>query len=202
MSLNDYLLNKPTLETPRLILRPLTAADADDLKQWTPDKALYAYWGKPPGKTDKNPSLLFASPPKPVKSFHLGVVHRADGRVIGEIFVYLIENDRMAKVAIRLSGAYHGRGFATEALRETVRFCFEKTELRRLWTDVDVRNAASVRMLEKCGFRREGLIRQGKMVSTWCDYYLYGILKEDAPLSADAKERTCQRRVAGRVPRP
>ena len=32
-------------------------------------------------------------------------------------------------------------------------------------------------MLEKCGYMQEGLIRQGKMVNTWCDYSIYGILK-------------------------
>ena len=36
-----------------------------------------------------------------------------------------------------------------------------------------------LRMLEKCGYKREGLIRQGKMVNTWCDYYIYGILPDD-----------------------
>lgn len=45
--------------------------------------------------------------------------------------------------------------------------------------EVDVRNVASQRILEKCGFTREGLIRQGKMVNTWCDYYVYGILDTD-----------------------
>lgn len=44
---------------------------------------------------------------------------------------------------------------------------------------VDVRNVASWRMLEKCGFVREGMVRQGKMVNTWCDYYLYGLLRSD-----------------------
>ena len=34
-------------------------------------------------------------------------------------------------------------------------------------------------VLEKCGYTREGLIRQGKMVNTWCDYYIYGILSTD-----------------------
>jgi len=34
-------------------------------------------------------------------------------------------------------------------------------------------------MLEKCGYVREGLIRQGKLVSTWCDYYIYAILSTD-----------------------
>ena len=36
-------------------------------------------------------------------------------------------------------------------------------------------------IFEKCGFAREGLIRQGKMVSTWCDYYVYGLLDMDLP---------------------
>ena len=99
--------------------------------------------------------------------------------MIGEIWVYLIENDRMAKVAVRLSRAYHGKGYGTEALSAITAFCFEHTELQKLWTDVDVRNEDSVRILEKCGYRREGLIRQGKMVNTWCDYYLYGIISSD-----------------------
>ncbi len=186
MSLNDYLVNKPTLTTARLILRPLTAADADDLREWTPDPSLYAYWGKSPGKADKHPELLFVKPRKPTKSFHLGIAAHENGKVIGEVWIYLIENDRMAKAAIRVARAWQGRGYAAEALREIVRFCFEQTELRRLWTDVDARNLASIRMLEACGFTREGYIRQGKMVSSWCDYYLYGILREDAWKTRDA----------------
>lgn len=182
MSLKDYLLHKPVLTTARLCLRPLTPADVDDLRDWTPDKNLYRYWGKNPGRADKDPALLFAGTPKPTKSFHWGVVHRADGRVMGEAWVYLIENDRMAKLAIRLSPKYQGQGLGTEALGAAVRFCFTQTELQRLWTDVDVRNTASIRMLEKCGFTREGHIRQGKMVSAWCDYYLYGLLKTDMDL--------------------
>lgn len=179
MKLSDYLHEKPVLHTERLTLRTLCPEDAEDLREWTPSKTLYRYWGKNPGKADKQPELLFTAPKKPAKSFHWGIVRNSDGKVIGEIWVYLIENDRMAKVAYRLAESVHGQGYATEALSEAVRFCFTDTELKRLWTDVDVRNTASWRVLEKCGFTREGLIRQGKAVSTWCDYYLYGMLKED-----------------------
>ena len=101
------------------------------------------------------------------------------GKIIGDLWVYLIENDRMASVAIRLASQCHGRGYGTEALSAITEFCFANTELQRLWTEVDVRNTASQRMLEKCGYTREGLIRQGKMVNTWCDYYIYGILSSD-----------------------
>ena len=99
--------------------------------------------------------------------------------MIGDIWVYLIENDRMASVAVRIAPASQGKGYGTEALAAMTGFCFTKTELRRLQAEVDARNVQSQRMLERCGFTREGLIRQGKMVNTWCDYYIYGLLSTD-----------------------
>ena len=181
MALSDYTCKKPTIPTERLIIRPMTAEDVPALKEWMPDRSLYTYWGKGPGKMDKDPGLLFQKEEKPTKSFHLGIADRATDKVIGDLWVYLIENDRMATVAIRIAGKQQGRGYGTEALTAMVRFCFENTELKRLQASVDLRNTASRRMLEKSGFTKEGLIRQGKMVNTWCDYFIYGILDTDMP---------------------
>ena len=179
MALADYIYSKPTIGTDRLVIRTMTAADVPALKEWMPDKSIYTYWGKGPSKAEKNPELLFEKEEKPTKRFHLGIAEKESDKVIGDIWVYLIEKDRMASVAIRLAKSCHGKGYGTEALSAMVRFCFEKTELKRLWTEVNVSNVASQRILEKCGFRREGLIRQGKMVNTWCDYYIYGMLDVD-----------------------
>lgn len=179
MALSDYCSAKPVIHTRRLVIRPMCAADIPALREWMPDPSIYTYWGKGPGKSDKNPALLFEKPEKPSKSLHLGIEERADGKVIGDLWVYLIENNRMACVAIRLAAARQGNGFGTEALSAITQFCFENTELKRLWAEADVRNIPSQRMLEKCGYTREGLIRQGKMVSAWCDYYIYGKLASD-----------------------
>ena len=179
MALADYINNKPIIETDRLILRPMIVSDVSALKKWMSDKSIYTYWGKGPSKAEMNPELLFEKQERPAKSFHLGIAEKNSNEVIGDLWVYLIENDRMAQVAIRLSKEKHGKGYGTEALSAMTKFCFENTELQRLWTKVDVRNIASSRMLEKCGYTKEGLIRQGKMVNTWCDYYTYGILASD-----------------------
>lgn len=179
MALEDYIINKPVIETERLIIRPMNPTDVPALKEWINDRSIYAYWGKGPGRTDLKPELMFEKEQRPTKSFHLGIAEKDTDRVIGDLWVYLIENDRMAQIAIRLAKQKHGMGYGTEALSAMTRFCFENTQLRRLWAQVDVRNTASARMLEKCGYTREGLIRQGKMVNTWCDYYIYGILASD-----------------------
>lgn len=177
MAISDYIINKPVLRTDRLVLRSLQPSDIPALYEWMPDKSMYKYWGKNPGKTDKDPSLLFEHPDKAGKSFHWGIEY--EEKVVGELWIYLIEGDRMAKTAFRVAPFCQGLGIATETVNAAVDFCFSKTELKRIWTDVDVRNAASIRVLEKAGFKREGLIRQGKMVSTWCDYYIYGRLQSD-----------------------
>lgn len=182
--LKDYLTEKPVLETERLILRKYTPDDAGDLKEWLSDPDLYTYWGRDASKGEQNPETLFIDPRphvvrKPSRDFCWAMVLKKNNKLIGELQIFNIENDRMAKVAYRLSKQYWSHGLTTEALREAVRFCFENTELQKLYTDVDIRNIASCRILEKCGFIKEGLIRQGKMGLTYCDYYLYGMLRSD-----------------------
>ena len=179
MALADYIENKPILRTERLTLRQLLSSYIKALKEWMPDKSMYTYWGKPAGKTDKNPQLLFEKAEKKTNSFHWGIALNESDKVIGEAWIYLIEKNRMAKIALRIAPAYQGKGLATEAAKAIIDFCFTHTELQRIWTDVDIRNIGSWKVLEKCGFTREGMIRQGRMVNTWCDYYIYGLLKTD-----------------------
>lgn len=185
MKLQDYVPDKPILETQRLILRPLRYEDIADLKEWLGDDSVYRYWGKHSGKSDLNPELIFRKSEKPTKSFRWVIVCKQDSKVVGDMWVYLIENNRMAKVAFRLSPAYQGNRFMAEALARVVTFCFKETELKRLWTDVHIENAASYKTLEKAGFKREGHIRDGKLVNIYCDYYLYGMTKDD--FDEDAK---------------
>ena len=73
MALADYIFKKPVIDTGRLTLRPMCAKDVPALKEWLPDPSIYTYWGKGPGKAEKNPELLFEKDEKQTKSFHLGI---------------------------------------------------------------------------------------------------------------------------------
>ena len=175
--LKDYIEKKPTIKSERLILRPIIKEDVNDLKEWTPNREIYKYWGKNPGKADLNPELLFVKPEKPSKSFHLGIYYNEDAKVIGDIYIYLIEKDHKAKIAIRLNPTYHKKGIATEAINTMVNWCFNNTELDVIWTDIDTENIASIKLFEKCHFKRIMELKQSKMVSVICDNYVYEIRK-------------------------
>ena len=182
--LKDYLENKPILETPRLILRPLTPDDVPDLRRWLARDEIYTYWGRPASKGEREPETMFVDPRpwvkrKPSPDFKWGMVSKDTNTVIGDISVFDIENSRMGSVGYRLDPDLWGQGYTSEALAAAVEFVFTHTELDRLHATADVRNVASNRVLEKCGFVHEGTIRHGKMVSTYCDYHIWGMLRED-----------------------
>ena len=182
--LKDYLENKPILETPRLLLRQLTPADVPDLRRWLARDEIYTYWGRPASKGEREPETMFIDPRpwvkrKPSPDFKWGVVCRDTNAVIGDISVFDIENSRMGSVGYRFDPEVWGNGYATEALHAVVDFIFTHTELDRLHATADVRNTASNRVLAKCGFIHEGTVRHGKMVSSYCDYNIWGMLRDD-----------------------
>lgn len=174
----------PELETERLFLRKLSPDDIDDLREWLGLDCVYQYWGRSASKAEKNPELLFidARPNvnrKPSHDFIWGIELKEDHKVIGLIEIFDVENDKLGSVGYRLNPNFWSRGLCTEALKRVVDFIFSETTLDRLHAEADIENAASNMVLKKCGFTHEGCIRNGKMVSRYCTYNIYGYIRDD-----------------------
>lgn len=111
-------------------------------------------------------------------AYPLAVVRRADDRVIGNCTLWNFHRqNRRAEVGYVLARPYWGQGYMREAMCAMIDFAFGEMHLNRLEADIDPRNAASAKILERLGFRREGLLRErwivGEEVS---DSALYGLL--------------------------
>jgi [ribosomal protein S5]-alanine N-acetyltransferase len=75
---------------------------------------------------------------------------------------------------------YAGRGYMTAAVNALIPFAFSSLRLHRLEAACIPTNIASVRLLEKTGFTREGFAREYLCINgTWQDHLLYGLLKDD-----------------------
>ena len=183
-NLKYYYNNFPVLEYENIILREITEADLDDLAECITDVDMYKYWGDNRSTLEKNVTsyykrFLLRKPGEDRDCIYWGIALKDDNKIIGQIFINQIQNNRMTHVGYRITRKYWNHGYASKALQAVIDFCFKNTELKRIYTDVDERNIASWKVLEKCGFIREGLIRQGKMGRTYCDYYIYGMIKSD-----------------------
>lgn len=76
----------------------------------------------------------------------------ADGQYVGYVQIVPIEDGW--EIGYHTVKAYAGRGYATEAVRAFLPVMMEKLQLTQVAGICDAQNAASLRVLEKCGFRR------------------------------------------------
>jgi len=75
---------------------------------------------------------------------------------------------------------YAGKGAMTSAVRAVVAFAFDTLHLNRVEAACLPHNAASIRLLEKVGFQREGYARKYLCIDgRWQDHLLYGLVRDD-----------------------
>jgi RimJ/RimL family protein N-acetyltransferase len=116
-----------------------------------------------------------------VSSYHFVVQETDDDEVIGCIALkHLNFKDRNAEVGYWISGLHRRKGYGKEAMRLILTYAMRELKLHRIYAVVDATNIASVKLLESCGFVREGTWRKASMMDGILqDVYAYGILKEE-----------------------
>lgn len=76
--------------------------------------------------------------------------------------------------------SYWGKGLTTEAVKLMLKFAFEKLKLHRIYANLFEKNIASRRVLEKCGFKLEGVARECRYrYGKWHNELKLGILKQE-----------------------
>ncbi len=174
----------PTLAGTRLRLRWLTPGDVDALFEVFGDPEVVRYWSSPALETPEDAQELLESIHQYFAEktlFQWGIALAADDRVIGTCTLAEVDAGNLrAELGFALGSAWWQQGYVTEALGVLLRFAFDELGLRRLEADIDTRNEASIRTVEKLGFRREGLMRERWLVNGELqDTAFYGLLARE-----------------------
>ena len=177
-------LLKVRLRTERLLLRPPRKSDASALFEIFADPQVTRYLSRPAWTTLDQSRERIAQDLEAMAAgtyLRLVVVRRADRELIGECSLFnFVERAKRAEVGYALSRKSWGNGYLNEALRSFLEFAFSKLGLNRVEADIDPRNRASARSLERLGFTREGHLRQRWIVAgEVSDSDLYGLLRSD-----------------------
>jgi [ribosomal protein S5]-alanine N-acetyltransferase len=173
----------PILVTTRLRLRQFREDDVDAMHACFTDVEAMRYWNTPVHAKrieteravrrfiDCTPSYYrFWAVADKTTDQCLGLVNYHDGHI----------RNKRAAIGYIVDPAHCRQGVATEAVSAMIRLCFEDLGLHRLQAFIHPDNAPSLKLIEKLGFRREGLLRENLRVGEeWRDDLLYALLSTD-----------------------
>jgi [ribosomal protein S5]-alanine N-acetyltransferase len=160
------------IRTKRLLLRRARLDDAAEMHKILSSAAAMRYWSSPPHRETAQTQAWIADMVAATANASEDFIIEIDGRLAGKVGAY-----RLPEFGYILHPDFWGRGLATEAVRAFLRHVWQnRPDIAELTTDIDPRNVASVRLVEKLGFRETG--RAERTFEThigWCDSVYFAI---------------------------
>lgn len=174
----------PIIETSRLILRGVTTEDANDMFKYLSDIDVVKPMGLEPFKTIKDvwdEISWYKSIYDEGTGIRWGITLKDSGKVIGSCgFLNMLKKHCRAEIGYELSKDYWGKGIASEALEAVVKYGYDQFQLERIEALIEPANLASQKLVERQGFKKEGLLRHYEFTcGKFDDLYMYSIIKED-----------------------
>lgn len=187
--------NRPSLQTPRLLLRPFAPEDAPAVTRLAGDREIASNTATVPHPYEQEMADAWIAGQEEAfdegRSVIFAVVERASNELVGTVALVIGAGQERAELGYWVGRPYWGKGYCTEAAREVVRFAFEELGMHRVYAHHFTRNAASGRVMQKLGMRHEGHLRGH--VLKWGvheDIEVYGILAAEweapAPIGTGA----------------
>jgi len=172
------------LSTSRLTLRFLNEADLLAAYDIFSNPEVMRYWGYP-AWTDAAQAQQWLSRIQEGyqtgDALQLGLERNVDQVLVGTCTLFqFYPASRRAEMGYALGRPYWGVGYMHEALQALLHYAFHTLDLNRLEADIDPRNLASARTLERLGFQKEGYLRERWIVNDEVsDTALYGLLRRE-----------------------
>ena len=159
------MTKQPVLETPRLRLRPLEDSDRSAIQQAAAARAISDTMISIPHPYPVDEAKRYIAKKQAERdaglSYAYVIVEKKEGRFCGIVEVRDIDREHsVGELSFWLTVEVWGQGYMSEVVGAVVRYGFEDLQLNRLYAYHMLRNHASGRVLERNGFKKEGLLRQ------------------------------------------
>ena len=179
-----YWERLPTIDASRVTLRWISEGDVDAFYAIYSNPEVMRYWSTPPlANREAAVNLINKIQEDWQRRVILkwGIARRTDDQLIGSVTLFNLDfNHRRAEIGYALGRAHWGKGYMNEALMALLKYAFEVLDLHRIEADVDPRNAASIKTLERLGFQREGYLRERwQTYGEIQDAFFYGLLRQE-----------------------
>ncbi len=175
----------PVLSSDRLTLRPFSVGDYKDLKEWLSLIEVRRFLNMDDGSDEAIKRWLDARMPYKenmgMSLMSWAITPIGSYKVIGNIELWSTGIGRPAgEIGFALNPIYQKQGIMIEALSIILDYCFKVINLPRIQVVIVIDNLASVKLIEKLGFVREGVLRSQVQTKYYQgDAYIYSILPHE-----------------------
>lgn len=149
------------IQTDRLVLKPMTRNDASALFAYRSRPEVYCYQTWAPEKIEDAEQFIIAYSenkiPKIDEWFQFGIY--LEEQLVGDCGFCLREKNK-AEIGYTISPDFQTNGYGTEVVQELINFLVLHFDVPQIVASCDPRNAASISLLEKLGFQRDGYYPQ------------------------------------------
>jgi ribosomal-protein-alanine N-acetyltransferase len=178
----------PVLETQRLVLREFRLDDAEALFKIRSDKKVLMYMDTHPHNSIADSDAMIR---RITASFNERtglnwvIEEKAAGKMIGYVCYHrLMRECSRAEIGYSLTPDKWGNGYAIESVKRLVEFGFGEMNLHSIEANVNPDNEASIRLLDKIGFKKEAHFRENYLFNgIFLDSAIYCLIKSDVSLS-------------------
>ena len=168
---------KKKIITERLILREYYPADA---KSFSSLGISFYQTGKI--NTTNKTKKYIANVNKNKNEFALAIILKKNNALIGNMEICHMNwfDFKAGEIAYHIHKRHRKKGYATEASKGLINYCFKHMKMRKIYADTQPTNIASQKVLKKLGFKLEGRIRERRKVKgKWTDELDYGLLRKE-----------------------
>ena len=178
------LLQIPTLETERLALRRITMDDAADIFEYAhvPEVSEFLIWYPHQTSQDSINFIKFAEEKFANDDWIIfGIELIEKKKLIGTIDIRgWMGVNNCAETGYVISKEFWNKGITTEALRSVIKFSFDELQLNRVEAHCENENIGSWKVMEKCGMKYEGTLREKVFVKErYRSMKMYSILRSE-----------------------
>ena len=182
-SIGSFLPGRTPLGGETTHLRAVEEADLPLLVRWMndPDVRHWLHQSERPDATVDTVRVRFGLDQQGLPNL-VWMIETLEGRPVGHVGLLGVDPHSLrAELAISIGETdCWSRGYGTDAIRAVLRHAFEEMGLRRIDLHTDVDNARGIRCYEKCGFVREGVMRERRLrYGRPLDMVVMGVLRSE-----------------------
>lgn len=176
LALQVKFQSPPSIDHPLVRLRPICAADLEPWSRYLNIREVYQHtsWNHPTAQ-DLSSYLGNEMNNEPEARLRLAIADRENDQLLGTIGFHTVsDQNQSAEVAYDLHPSVWHKGVATAVASVVVAWAHAEAEVIRVQATVLESNASSIRVLERVGFSKEGLLRSYRVVRGMSgNFYMY-----------------------------